>query len=883
VADPVVRDLADAIVDGESIDWHAVETRLASPHDKSVAEGLKTLSTIVVPDPRSTRRRASARLPLVLEFARAIAIASTGVGLVGTIIAVQRLEVPRLGVMTAVLLTFAAVAVLLDVGSTARRTRALAACYWVVAASFAASGVRWLAQTWPAIPLISAFTALHAECFFSATFWQFARDFPLITRFSGLDRVCVMWLRAVSVLGAALFIINLSPSQASAPWFYSWVGAFQRMTRGSWFWPLEFGTALPAFAVIAWRGRRATGEEAARVRIFLYGVAASMIPVALEVVAEGMSEAFRVAARTPYWRSFGAWLVYPPLFLLPTVTAYAAAIDNVLDYRVVIQRGLRYLMARWLVTGGAGVPLVLLLGHLYRQSSRSLADALSDRSARLLIIAAIGGAMVLACRQYVLRALDRWVLPNSDEAPAVLAHMAERMKHARTPLEVTSEFAGAAERALQATAHGYLMLNGTLTPLRLGGVPMPTQSLVPVLLEGSREPCVVSGHRGQSYYSLMTERDRAWIDAQRIAVIVPIASGRRSAGLLGMVALEQRRNALTFSPDDLRFLRAATAAASLACDVISTEMAPGEGLKPPEEVGLQCAACGCVEEWDVVGRACRCTQQRWEPAVLPVNLLGRFRISNRLGAGGMGVVYRASELSLGRDVAVKTLARLSPGAASRLRLEARAMASLEHPHIAVIYGVETWRGTPLLTMEYLAGGTLAARLEEQPLPVCSALRMAQQLAFALEHVHRSGRYHGDIKPSNIGFTADNAPKFLDFGLSQAIDETADPSPARRVAGTPAYMAPENFDGAPAGPTSDLWALSVVLYESVTGTNPFRHAQSGDEVMRTAKDALALSPLPQYPCLRDYFAGVFRPAADRAVRTAAGLRAALAVAGEALVN
>src|SRR5262249_49112994 len=147
------------------------------------------------------------------------------------------------------------------------------------------------------------------------------------TRFSRLDRACAVWLRAVSVLGAALFIINLSSTSAGAPSFYSWLGTLQRMTRGSWFWPLEVGTALPAVAVSACGVRGATGEEAGRVRIFLYGVAASMSPVAVEVVAEGMSEAFRTAARTPYWRSFGAWLVYPPLFLLPVVTAYAVAIE----------------------------------------------------------------------------------------------------------------------------------------------------------------------------------------------------------------------------------------------------------------------------------------------------------------------------------------------------------------------------------------------------------------------------------------------------------------------------------------------------------------------------------------------------------------------------
>jgi serine/threonine protein kinase len=203
----------------------------------------------------------------------------------------------------------------------------------------------------------------------------------------------------------------------------------------------------------------------------------------------------------------------------------------------------------------------------------------------------------------------------------------------------------------------------------------------------------------------------------------------------------------------------------------------------------------------------------------------------------MGVVYQATDITLRRDVAIKTLTRLSEDAAERLMVEARTMAALSHPQIAVLYGAELWRGTPMLVMECLGGGTLAARLRRGPLATAEALELVKLLALALEHVHRSGLYHGDIKPSNIGFTLDGSPKFLDFGLARAIGgdlmskaDRADGSPGRRpIAGTLAYLSPEVREGDPPGPALDVWALAVVLCECLTGRHPFLTARTSAEI------------------------------------------------------
>ena len=143
------------------------------------------------------------------------------------------------------------------------------------------------------------------------------------------------------------------------------------------------------------------------------------------------------------------------------------------------------------------------------------------------------------------------------------------------------------------------------------------------------------------------------------------------------------------------------------------------------------------------------------------------------------------------------------------------MAALAHPAIAQVYGLETWRGRPLLIVELLPGGTLATRLDRGPLSASAAVGVAATVAEALAVLHRAGYLHGDIKPSNIGFTSDGAAKLLDFGLAHLTDDRNQPA-----GGTVLYTSPELLAGGAAGAADDIWALCVVLYEMVVGRHPF---------------------------------------------------------------
>ena len=188
-----------------------------------------------------------------------------------------------------------------------------------------------------------------------------------------------------------------------------------------------------------------------------------------------------------------------------------------------------------------------------------------------------------------------------------------------------------------------------------------------------------------------------------------------------------------------------------------------------------------------------------------------------------------------RPVVIKALPRRYAGATRRLEGEARAMARMCDSRLASIFGLETWQGAPLLVMEYLAGGTLADRLGKGRLPVEEALTIGSTLAKGLQVLHDNGLLHRDVKPTNIGFTGERAPKLLDFGLASLIDDTADPS---ELAGTPLYLAPELLAGEPPSPISDLWSVALVLFEAIAG----RHPLPSRTVTRTLR-AVATANIP----------------------------------------
>jgi hypothetical protein len=216
--------------------------------------------------------------------------------------------------------------------------------------------------------------------------------------------------------------------------------------------------------------------------------------------------------------------------------------------------------------------------------------------------------------------------------------------------------------------------------------------------------------------------------------------------------------------------------------------------------------------------------------------LGHYTIDSELGAGGMGVVYCATDTRLGRRVAIKVLRddQLGdPDRRVRFEREARLLGALNHPNIASIHGLEHAGGQAFLVLEYVPGETLAERLARGPLPMREALQVARQAAEALECAHALGIIHRDLKPANVGLSAGGSVKLLDFGLAKALDpagalhesavtETAEAGLTRAgvVMGTVAYMPPEQASGRAVDQRADIWAFGCVLYEMLTGRRTF---------------------------------------------------------------
>ena len=272
-------------------------------------------------------------------------------------------------------------------------------------------------------------------------------------------------------------------------------------------------------------------------------------------------------------------------------------------------------------------------------------------------------------------------------------------------------------------------------------------------------------------------------------------------------------------------------------------------------------------------------------ALTPDTRLGPYEILGSLGGGGMGEVYRARDTRLGRDVAIKALPPAfvaDPARLSRFRREAQTLASLNHPNIAAIYGLEESDGAPHLVLELVEGETLAARLARGALPENEALALGIQIAGAIEAAHERGVVHRDLKPANVMINPAGTAKVLDFGIAKS-----DPGPASGaslhdsptspehpeataegvILGTAAYMSPEQARGKPVDRRSDVWSFGCVLYECFTGRPAFDGETVSDLIARILEREPDWSALPPRtsPKIREVLKRCLRKNAEERLR------------------
>ena len=267
----------------------------------------------------------------------------------------------------------------------------------------------------------------------------------------------------------------------------------------------------------------------------------------------------------------------------------------------------------------------------------------------------------------------------------------------------------------------------------------------------------------------------------------------------------------------------------------------------------------------------------------PGDMLLHYRLAEQIGEGGMGVVWKAADTKLDRDVAIKILppdVSADAGRLARFEREAKSLAALNHPNIAQVHGLERSGGTHFLVMELVPGEDLAARVARGRVPQTEALEIGLQIAAALEAAHERGIIHRDLKPANVRLTPDGVVKVLDFGLAKTIEASsadADPSLSPTVTstgtlagvilGTAAYMSPEQARGGPLDKRTDIWAFGCVMLELLSGTSPFRGETVPDTLAAVLEREPDLDALPRRHATRDRAADPALPAEGHAAALA----------------
>jgi hypothetical protein len=695
------------------------------------------------------------------------------------------------------------------------------------------------------------------EGFLAVFVWMFFRDFPRSLQ-SNKQRRFANWMIYVSfIFGTLLFIICalplLSGNRVGENSLFEQTGySISSETLGRYAWAALVVLMIPSLPFSILKTRTADLKEKRRMAIFLGGITVGCGPMILALLIKGMSPTFAefINGAPHHW--IQNFLLRPLLITVPITTAYAVLVYRVMDVRFVVRKAIQYTFARSTVYVAAIVPFAAMAWYLYRRRGETLSNLFAGSGPLWLFLVAIVALTAVRLRRRVLNSLDHRFFREQYDSRKILAELVEKSRKAGSINELTELLRTEIDRALHLHSIAVLIANQTL-----GIIESPTQVVRPlresstlaVMAGGQENPMDVNLGERESPLRRLAQSEQEWIADGGFHLLVPLHSS--DGKLIGLLALGEKKSELPFSSEDRLLLTAIAGSAALTVEnrlIISGGRGQSvlEGAPRRDQVEFdvntahECVKCHRIEPLEVTD--CHCGG-KMEMAPVPYMLLGKFRFERRLGAGGMGVVYKAHDVTLNRSVAIKMLPHVTPEYSTRLRNEARAMAAVLHPNLAQIFGAETWCGTPLLIVEYLPGGTLADKLKAARLPLKEILKLGITLAGVLESMHSAGVLHRDIKPSNIGYALDGSPKLLDLGLAKivldlwksgAITKAAEVPHSKppiqdlldtqtlstEIIGTPAYLSPEALTGQHSSPSVDLWSLAVVLYEALTGKHPF---------------------------------------------------------------
>lgn len=824
------------------------------------------------------------------------------------------------------LLSFGGGAGLLLVGGRDdRRAVALGGFFLVVATAWASFPIRSLLEIKDREPL-GALLALEPAMFIPYFFWRFVREstpVPVSARHRWLVRRAVVasaWVGVVLfLLGLVAYLHRLQDPRPKLPRPLAWLLTINPHDEKGLVYTVIIPLALAGFAVLAWNARAASGAEHRRVRLFLASLCLLLVPLFALVLAFYVPPIGDYLVRHPDVQRAVFWAFFIPAWTAPCATLYAALVHHVLDLRLIARQALQYALARYSTIVLAAVPLVAIPVMIYMHRELKVEDLFWGRRVLLLVAAAGLGLAAFRYRSKLLEAIDRRFFREQYDARQILTLVLQRIRSTHEVGALVELLCRGIDQALHLDGIAVLVEDrraGALVDPRSRARRLDSTSPLAHLVGGARDSLTVDLENPRSVVAGLPDADRHWLLDAGFRLIVPIVA--RDGSLLGLIGLGEKKSGLPFLGEDRKLLYdiADWAAMGLELELKHTsaplpwqerrapaDPAPSDPAEIAVEQAKECANCGTLYLPYMV--FCGTCSRKLEPALVPYVLPGKFRFERRIGTGGMGVVYRGVDLALGRPVAAKTLRRISPEDAMRLRREARTAASVSHPHLAAIYGVETWQGTPMLILELMEGGTLTQRMERGPLESLPAVELGIAMAAALERLHAADILHRDIKQSNIGFTRDGIPKLMDFGIARMMwdlrregsndghdhdDDLLTPSPtsiwndgptsataSRQLVGTLPYLSPEALAGLPPNAAFDLWSLCLVLFECLLGRKLFAGTNAKQVMAR-----IQLGRMPDLeqthpgadPVLADFFRCALHRSLARRPATARELRARL---------
>ncbi len=643
-----------------------------------------------------------------------------------------------------------------------------------------------------------------------AFLWAFARECPRLHRRTRLDDLARRMVPLSAAIGcamcagvAAAYLAGAVDDAIGGAVYVAVLDAAIATTNV---------LSLAAVVVIVMRAHTAPADELRRVVLFS---AAFLMWTGL-AAAYDVVEAFSPGFWLTNYRA-GPVLQLIQLLRFPgMVLLWYSVLAVRIPHPREVARGVyrRLLMRRgrlWLV---AAAPAAALGWLVVSGPERTVGAVLADPLAQWLFGAVGVMLAVLAGQESILNRLDAWVFPETVDQRSVLAAAVARLAQADRIAAVGQTVTRTVKRGCGTPAVLLSVGSGEMGGLDFraqGGriPPLPRESAIVHILETAGGPLRLDPGDDASVFALLPSDDAAWVKASAADVVVSVPGP--GAELLGILVVGRRFDDRPIGAVDLPFIEALGAAAGLAIARLRLLETPTAGSWEPPPA-RECLACGCVTgPGEPAGCGC---QSAPVEAAAPSLLAGKYRLTRCLGAGGMGAVYLARDLQLERDVAVKTLTGMSVSRLMGMKPEAWAMAMVTHAAVAQIHAIESWRGRPFLVVEYLARGTLGDRLRRGRVPPDEAVSIAAALGDGLGALHRVGYLHGDVKPSNIGFTSSGSPKLLDFGLARQAKD------GDTAGGTLRYMSPEVLAGRAAEEADDIWSLCVVLHEMVAGRHPF---------------------------------------------------------------